>query len=192
MTLSALILVDVQNDFCPGGSLAVPDGDQVVGPLNLMISHARRNGWLVVATGDQHPRVTTHFDVWPVHCVQNTFGAAFRSDLDIDAEVKVVSKGQGPTDNAYSGFDGQLPDGTTLAQLLHSNAIDRVFIGGLATDYCVKATAMDAVAGFETVLLTDACRAVNINPGDEVLALAVMAQAGIEFRATTEILEVKP
>lgn len=193
MNKEALIIVDVQNDFCPGGSLAVKDGNQVVEPLNEISEIARQRGIPVITTRDWHPEKTTHFasegGLWPAHCVQGTEGAKFHSRLNLE-EAIVVSKGMGETEDAYSGFEARNEQGKNLEDILKELSITRVYVGGLATDYCVKATALDAVQrGLKTVLLKDASRAVNVNPGDEEKALAEMIAAGIEVSDTKSVLE---
>ncbi|MBV9928945.1 MAG: nicotinamidase [Acidobacteria bacterium] len=175
----ALIVVDVQNDFCPGGSLAVAHGDEVVGPLNRLIKEFLERGEPVYQSRDWHPAATKHFQAyggtWPVHCVQNTHGAEFHKDLIEDPRVRVVSKGLGDEDN-YSAFDG-----TALAEELRREGVEEVWVGGLATDYCVKNTVLDARrAGFRVRALRDAMRAVNLQPGDDQRALAEMRAAGAE------------
>lgn len=173
---TALIATDVQGDFLPGGSLAVPDGDAVIAPLLAAAGHAD----LVVATRDWHPPGHASFveqgGPWPVHCVQGTPGAALHPDIDRVAAV-VVSKGSNPWRDAYSAFDG-----TPLAGLLHGAGVTRLVIGGLATDYCVRATAMDGLReGFEVVVLRDAVRAVDAQPGDGARALEAMEAAGADL-----------
>ena len=175
----ALIVVDVQNDFCPGGALAVERGDEVVAPLNRLIDEFLSRGDLVVKSRDWHPPVTKHFadygGTWPVHCVQNTRGAEFHPALSDDPRVEVVSKGLGDEDS-YSAFDG-----TGLAEQLRGRGVREVWVGGLATDYCVKNTVLDALrAGFRVRALTDAMRAVNLQPGDDRRALEEMRAAGAE------------
>lgn len=189
MKKKALLIVDVQNDFCPGGALAVPKGDEVVAPLNELIRHAQRNGWLIIASRDWHPEKTTHFEKWPVHCVQETKGAEFHPLLNLGrrvAVVSIVSKGVNHGEDAYSAFDGRLANGLTLDEFLKTNGVEIVYVGGLATDYCVKATAIDAAKlGYETYLLLDASRAVNLNPDDEKKARQEMIAAGVTFSTTT-------
>ncbi len=173
----ALVLVDVQNDFCPGGALAVPNGDRVVPVLNRLL---RQGGVLAVATRDWHPADHCSFTAqggpWPVHCVAATPGAAFHPDLDLARiEHVITNKAATRDEEAYSGFQG-----TDLAGFLRGRGIRRLIVGGLATDYCVKATALDArKAGFEVFLLTDAIRAVDVQPGDGDRALAEMRAAGV-------------
>jgi nicotinamidase/pyrazinamidase len=176
----ALIVVDVQNDFCPGGSLAVERGDEVVVPLNRLIKEFLSRGEPVFKSRDWHPSQTKHFaaygGTWPVHCVQNTRGAEFHPDLLDDPRIEIVSKGLGDENN-YSAFDG-----TTLAERLREQGVEEVWVGGLATDYCVKQTVLDALGkGFRVKALTDAMRAVNLQPGDEARAIEEMRQAGAEI-----------
>jgi nicotinamidase/pyrazinamidase len=176
----ALIVVDVQNDFCPGGSLAVEHGDEVVAPLNRLIEEFLSRGEPVYKSRDWHPADTKHFTAyggtWPVHCVQGTRGAEFHPQLSRDPRVRVVSKGEGDEDN-YSAFDG-----TTLADSLRAEGVSEVWVGGLATDYCVKQTVLDALrAGFRVRALRDAMRAVNLHPGDDALAVEEMRRAGAEI-----------
>ena len=177
----ALIVVDVQNDFCPGGSLAVANGDQVVAPLNELMKEFLDRGEPVFKTRDWHPAKTKHFadygGVWPVHCVQNTPGAEFCSGLLDDPRITIISKGIDESADGYSGFDG-----TDLAQNLRDQKVEEVWVGGLATDYCVKHTVLDALQqGFEVKALADAMRAVNVNPSDGAQAVEEMRNAGAEI-----------
>ena len=139
----ALIVVDVQNDFCPGGTLAVAEGDQVVSSLNKLIEEFLERGEPVFKTRDWHPEQTKHFQAyggtWPVHCVQNTKGAEFHPNLLDDKHIRIISKGLGDTD-CYSAFDE-----TDLELQLHRLGVTKVWVGGLATDYCVKSTVLDAL-----------------------------------------------
>ena len=180
MTQKALVVVDVQNDFCPGGSLAVADGDQVVEPLNRMIRFARENIWEIYFSRDWHPAETKHFEKWPVHCVQNTRGAEFHPDLQFPKDpqdFQVISKGMGDADD-YSAFDGGMRP-----------QADHLYVGGLATDYCVLWTANRArELGYEVTLLQNACRAVDIKPGDGQRALDQMRGNGVRIAATEEVL----
>lgn len=174
----ALILVDVQNDFLPGGALAVPDGDQVVPVLNDYLRLFAREGLPIYATRDWHTPDHCSFreqgGPWPVHCVAESRGAAFADGLQLPANATVVSKATAPGKDAYSGFEG-----TDLAQQLRQRAVGRVFIGGLATDYCVLQTASDACRlGFITHVLEDAIRAVEVHPGDGRHACETMKQRG--------------
>lgn len=176
----ALIVVDVQNDFCPGGSLAVERGDEVVEPLNRLIEDFLARGLPVFKSRDWHTPQTKHFEAyggtWPVHCVQGTRGAEFHPELLDDPRIQIVSKGLGDEDN-YSAFDG-----TTLAKTLHKQGVAEVWVGGLATDYCVKQTVLDALGeGFRVKALTEAMRAVNLKPGDDDRAIEEMRSAGAEI-----------
>lgn len=179
----ALLIVDVQNDFCPGGSLAVAEGDAVVPVLNEYIARAQATGMPIFASRDWHPANTRHFAAyggpWPVHCVQDTPGAAFHPDLKLPAETPIVDTGTSTEDAGYSMFEGTLPDGTPPGDSLRARGITRLHVGGLATDYCVRATVLDGLkAGFAVELLTDASRAVNVQPGDGQRAVAEMTAAG--------------
>ena len=176
----ALIVVDLQNDFCPGGALPVAHGDEVVQPLNRLIDLFLANGFPVFKTRDWHPPVTKHFakygGAWPVHCVQNTKGAEFHPRLRVDPRIHIISKDKADSDG-YSGFDD-----TNLGEQLRRNGIEEVLIGGLATDYCVKHTVLDAIReGFHVKALVDAMRAVDVNPGDGDRALKEMLDAGAEL-----------
>lgn len=173
----ALLLVDVQNDFLPGGALAVPEGDAVIPVLNRWIDEAEQAGLPIVATRDWHPSDHVSFEVqggpWPPHCVAGTEGAAFHPDLALPEDAVVVSKATTPDDEAYSGFDG-----TDLAAMLRALDVRRVWIGGLATDYCVRATALDAAeAGFEVTLIPDGHRGITPDTSEE--AVREMAAAGV-------------
>jgi len=177
----ALIVVDVQNDFCPGGSLAVSQGDEVVAPLNRLMKEFLDRGEPVYKTRDWHPEKTKHFaaygGTWPVHCVQNTRGAEFHRDLLDDPRITVISKGFDERADGYSGFDG-----TQLAQLLRDEGVEELWVGGLATDYCVKQTVLDGLRnGFKVKALADAMRAVNLQPDDGKQAVEEMRAAGAEI-----------
>ncbi len=182
----ALLLVDVQNDFCPGGALAVADGDAVVPVLNRWIEAARQGGAKVYASRDWHPTnhisFTARGGLWPPHCVQDTPGAAFHSDLDLPNNVVVVTKADDAEREAYSAFDSG-----ELAEHLRVAGIERLWVGGLATDYCVKASVLDAaeLPGLEVHVITDAIRAVDAAPGDGEAALDAMQAAGAILEHST-------
>jgi len=181
----ALLIVDVQNDFCPGGALAVKEGDQVVPLLNAYAARFRARGRPVYASRDWHPRRSKHFaefgGPWPVHCVQGTEGANFHPDLELPAPENILSKGTDVEDDGYSAFEGHFPDGSTLEERLSEASVDHLFIGGLATDYCVRQSALDAAkSGRRVTLLLDAIRGVDVQPGDSAQAIAEMALAGID------------
>jgi len=179
--MKALLIVDVQNDFCPGGALAVPDGDKVVPVINGIMGLFP----LVLASKDWHPKDTVHFKKWPPHCVQNTPGADFHPQLDASKIKKVFLKGARNKDDGYSAFEAT---SANLAQFLKKEKVTDLYICGLATDYCVKATAEDADKnGFETFVVEDAVAAVNVKPGDGEKALKEMAHAGITLIRSDEI-----
>ena len=188
----ALVIVDLQNDFCPGGSLAVPQGDEVVPLLNEAIRKFTAAGAPVFASRDWHPAKTKHFKehggLWPPHCVQGTRGAGLHSDLNLPGDAIIVSKGMDPEADAYSAFQAEDPNGMPFSAALGERGSQRLYIGGLATDYCVKATVLDALhEGFEVVVLGDAIRAVDVKPGDGEEALAEMKARGANFAAVKDI-----
>ena len=192
MSNSALIIVDVQNDFCPGGALPVSGGDKVVEPLNRAIFKFLQNGLPIFATRDWHPANTSHFQPfggpWPVHCVQYTQGAAFHNDLELPCSATIVSTGMEKDSDGYSTFEGEDGSGTALMVLLKKLKITRLYVGGLATDYCVKATVLGALQlGFEVVLLRDGIAAVNLQPEDGAKAIAEMEQAGARVLTVAEL-----
>jgi nicotinamidase/pyrazinamidase len=179
----ALIVVDIQNDFCPGGSLGVPEGDRVIPIINEYLSCAAAAGIPIFATRDWHPADTIHFKPyggpWPVHCVQGEPGAQFHPDLRLPSSARIVSKGISNRDDGYSAFDGHLDDQTGLFTALHAAGVTRIFVGGLATDYCVKQTVLDGRRhGFDVVWLRDASRPVDVQPGDGERAEGEMLAAG--------------
>jgi len=188
---AALIVVDVQNDFAdPSGGLAVSGGDRIIATVNSEIGRARAAGALIVATQDWHPEHTPHFardgGAWPVHCVAGTWGAELHPVLALPAEAPRVRKGANGEDG-YSGFMMRDPVSgetvpTELEDALRAARVDSVIVVGLATDYCVKATALDAVRlGFRTAVLTDAIAAVDLQPGDGDRALEELRAAGVEL-----------
>ncbi|MCC6537620.1 MAG: bifunctional nicotinamidase/pyrazinamidase [Bryobacterales bacterium] len=203
-TTHALILVDIQNDFLPGGALAVQGGDEVIAPANAAVARAVADGSLIVATQDWHPLVHGSFAanhegkqpgdmielsglpqvLWPVHCVQNTGGALFAPGLQTRPIHRVVRKGTDPALDSYSGFfDNGHERSTELEFYLRSHGIERITVLGLATDYCVKYTALDGrELDFAVELLLPACRAVNLQPGDEAAAIAELRAAGVVIR----------
>jgi len=194
------IPVDVTNDFMDGGALPVPNGKEVVFPLNRLLSYTRRNGGIVAATKEDHPISTPHFEKWPVHGVKGTWGAEFYKNLFIEPDDFVIYKGMGQTDG-YSGFEGETIDGLTLEELIYPSQRERVavLIGGLATDYCVLNTTLDAlkiaekarkakVGKISVYAISDAMRAVNINADDGKNALMEMKNAGANIVYSFDIL----
>jgi len=175
----ALIVVDVQKDFMPGGALPVPEGDKVVQPLNKYIELFSERGLPVFFTRDWHPEnhisFKGHGGVWPSHCVQDTEGAQFHPDLIIPSDNKfIISKGTSRDFDAYSGFQG-----TILDSLLKERGIKRIFVGGVATDYCVKNTVLGGInLGYFAFLLLDAIKGVDVKPGDSEKAIEEMLSAG--------------
>jgi nicotinamidase/pyrazinamidase len=190
LTHSALILVDIQNDFCPGGALAVNKGDEVVEAVN----HLMPMFSLVVATQDWHPPDHISFKaqggIWPPHCVQDSFGAQLHSGLRQKAIDLRLHKAFTAEYDSYSGFDGVDANGRSLNDILKARKISKVYVTGLATDYCVKGTAMDALKkGFEVYLVTDAIRAVEVNPGDGDNALKELEKSGAKLISSEELIK---
>ncbi len=177
----ALFIVDVQNDFCPGGALAVPEGDQVVPVINALIPKFP----MVLASKDWHPEQTKHFAKWPPHCIQGTRGARFHPQLNRGAIHQVFLKGTSAEDDGYSAFEAT---NRNLEEFLRHKGVQHLFVVGLATDYCVKQTALDAVRrGFRTSVVLEAVRAVDLNPGDGEQALAALQQAGVQLVHASEV-----
>ena len=171
----ALLVVDVQKDFCPGGALAAPAGNEIIPIINKIMDKFD----LVIASKDWHPAKTVHFDIWPVHCVRATEGASFHSGLDTTKINEVVLKGTSNSDDGYSAFEATNYD---LTYLLQKNDITEVYVCGLTTEYCVKATAEDALkAGFIVSVVLEATAAVAAKSGDEEKALAEMKELGIRL-----------
>jgi nicotinamidase/pyrazinamidase len=186
---TALLLVDIQNDFCPGGSLAVPEGDQVVTVANKLIPRFK----FVVATQDWHPADHISFKArggpWPPHCVQGTFGAELHPGIDTKLIEAFVRKAFTPDQDAYSEFEGETSDGLTLDDVLKTRGIRTIYLTGLATDYCVKATALDGLKkGYDVYVVTDGIRPVEVNPGDGAEAVAEMAAAGAHLITSEQIV----
>lgn len=197
--MKALILVDIQNDFCPGGNLAVKDGDKIIPLVNQL--QKQKDYDLIIATQDFHPKNHKSFAsnnsgksvgdlvelngqvqvMWPDHCVQGSIGAEFHKDLDMNKIVKIFKKGTNPEVDSYSGFfDNDHKSSTGLGEYLKSKNILMVDVVGLALDYCVKATAMDANnLGFITTVIVPATRAVNLNVDDDLKAIAELKKSGV-------------
>jgi nicotinamidase-related amidase len=184
----ALIMVDLQNDFLPGGSLAVPQGDEVIPVMNSYIKAIKDNLLPVFITRDWHPPHHSSFQEnggpWPPHCVTETEGAKFAANLELPPEAVIISKAVEIETEAYSGFEG-----TDLNTQLKSLGIKRLLIGGLATDYCVLNTVKDAIKnGFDVLLLEDASRAVNVKPDDGAKAIKEMISLGAKPINITSLL----
>jgi nicotinamidase/pyrazinamidase len=203
--MNTLILVDIQNDFLPGGALPVPDGDQVIPVVNRLQPHFD----LIVATQDWHPAKHGSFAanhpgrnpgelidlkglpqiLWPIHCVQDSPGAEFAPGLMREKWSRVFVKGANPQIDSYSGFfDNGHRQATGLGDYLSEKKVQNVYVAGLATDYCVKFTVLDALQlGFKTYLIEDACRGVNLQPGDVRNAVETMKAAGAEILMADQI-----
>ncbi|WP_367388907.1 bifunctional nicotinamidase/pyrazinamidase [Lewinella sp. LCG006] len=204
---SALLLIDLQNDFCPLGALPVDEGDQVIPIANALMPYFD----IIVATQDWHPANHGSFAanhpwrkpgqvidlhglpqvLWPIHCVQHSFGAEFVQELDQTKISKIFTKGTDPTIDSYSGFfDNGHRKATGMGDWLKEQGVKTVYVMGLATDYCVKFTALDALGlGFRTYLIEDASRGVNLSPGDVDKAVAEMAEKGVSVIHSAEIIK---
>ena len=207
--MTALLLIDIQNDFLPTGALPVPRGDEIIPLANALQKHFP----LIAATQDWHPKNHASFAsnhpnkkpgdiitlngqsqiLWPPHCIQNTPGAAFAPNLDTSRIARIFQKGTDPSIDSYSGFfDNNHLRSTGLADYLKSKGVTDVYLLGLATDYCVKFTAMDArQLGFNTTVIEDACRGVELKPGDIARALDEMQSAGVQIRNSAQILQIQ-
>lgn len=179
----ALLIVDVQRDFCPGGALAVPQGNKIIPCLNKYIKIFSKNKLPVFASRDWHPKKTRHFKkfggLWPVHCVQNTKGAKFQPKLKLPKEAITISKGMDSEKDSYSAFQAQDSNGTGFLTLLKYLGVQELYIGGLATDYCVRASCIDALNnGFKVGLLVDAIKGVNLKPRDSEEAIMEIVRQG--------------
>jgi nicotinamidase/pyrazinamidase len=179
----ALLIVDVQNDFCPDGALAVPEGDKIVSVINKYIKIFAKKKLPIFATRDWHPIRTKHFKdfggVWPVHCLQNSRGAQFHPQLKLPGEVILLYKGMDPQKDAYSSFQAEDTSGLNLYSWLKRLDIREIYIAGLATDYCVKFTAIDALKdGFKVKILMDAIKGVNLKPNDSEEAIRKITKMG--------------
>jgi len=187
---AALLIVDVQNDFCPGGALQIVGGDRVVEPINRAVEYFTAAGWPILASRDWHPPETRYFrpcgGVWPIHCVQGTKGAAFHPGLTLPEGTVVLSKGINPELDGYSAFEGVTGDGRMLAELLRDLEVRKLYLSGLATDYCVLCTTLEALRnGFKVTVLTDAVAGVEVVPGESACAIEDMKNAGAQL-ATVE------
>ena len=190
--LSALLVVDVQNDFCTDGALAIPGGEAVVAPLNRYTALFTGRDMPVFFSRDWHPPRTSHFrefgGPWPPHCVQGTHGAEFRADLAVPETSVVVSKGTSFADEGYSMFDARDERGVTLSDLLRARGVSTLYVGGLATDYCVRASVLDALrGGFDTTVLIDAIRGLDRTPGDAERSVEEMRAAGAHLATLAEV-----
>lgn len=193
----ALLVVDIQNDFCPGGALGIPDGDIIIPKVNRVIELFRRRRLPVIVSRDWHPRETRHFrafgGAWPPHCVQGTRGARFHADLRLPKDAVIISKGMDPDEDSYSAFQAFTDSGRDLESLLREEGVDDIYIAGLATDYCVRASSLDAVKrGFRVHVLKDAVRGVDVKPGDSEAALREIRAHGARFAETKGLARALP
>jgi nicotinamidase/pyrazinamidase len=179
--MRGLLIVDVQNDFCPGGALAVSEGDKVVPVINQLMDKFT----VVVASKDWHQKASVHFKHWPPHCVQNTNGAEFHPQLQSDKIQQVFLKGTRDKDDGYSAFDAT---NLNLNEYLISKGVTELYVTGLATDYCVKASAIDAAKkGFRVFVVTNAVSAVNVKPEDGQESLQLMKAAGVTLVDSSQV-----
>jgi len=188
----ALLVVDVQNDFCPGGALGIHKGHKIIPVLNRYIKFFEKEKLPIFVTRDWHPEVTKHFrqfgGIWPKHCVEGSSGAQFHPELKFPKEAFVMSKGMDPEKDSYSAFHATGLSGTGLANLLKIFGVTEIYIGGLATDYCVKHSAFDALKdGLNVFILADAIAGVNLQPEDSTVALEEMVSRGAK-KITSEDL----
>lgn len=179
----ALLIVDIQNDFCPRGALAVPEGDKIIPKINRYIKIFSKNKLPIFVSRDWHPKKTAHFKkfggAWPEHCIQNTKGARFHPHLRLSRDSIILSKGMDPSKDSYSVFQSEGPNGMNFLELLKLLDIQELYIGGLATDYCVKYSTIDALKnGFKVKLLMDAIKGVNISLNDSQDAIKEMVKLG--------------
>lgn len=190
---AALVLVDIQNDFCAGGSLAVPEGDQIVPIANSLTPLFP----FVVATQDWHPRNHISFRAqggdWPPHCVQGTIGAELHPALDKTRIDLIAKKGSSPDKDVFEGLDASEPTGLKVHQVLRQRGISTIYVAGLATDYCVRNTVLDALdKGFRVYLIADAVRAVNLRPDDGPKAIEEMTRRGARLITSAQLRQALP
>jgi len=179
--MRALMIVDLQNDFCPGGALPVPGGDRIVPVINKLMDKFD----LVLASKDWHPVNTVHFEKWPAHCVRETPGTEFHPDLDAAKIDKVLLKGTAAKDDGYSAFEST---NVNLAEYLRENQVDEIYVTGLVTEYCVKQTVLEALRqGFKTFVIEDAVQGINAHPHDIPRAKAEMIKAGASFISADKV-----
>ncbi|MCK4518889.1 MAG: nicotinamidase [Candidatus Omnitrophica bacterium] len=193
MSKKALLIVDVQNDFCPGGKLPVKDCDRIISNINTSIDKFKKANLPIIASRDWHPADSRHFKEfgggWPVHCVRNSKGAEFHPLLKVPDNIIVISKGTRIDEDSYSAFEGRDDKGLSLSEVIKRLRVKELFICGMATDYCVKFSALDAVKdGLEVYLLLDCIEAVDINKGDGEKAIEEMAARGVKKIKVGEVI----
>ena len=184
---SALLLVDLQNDFFPGGALATPEGDDIIAPVNDLVDKFHNRQLPIFATADSHPEGHCSFEAqggpWPPHCLKDTLGAAFHPAIKLPDDVVAITKGEQKNADAYSGFDG-----TDLAARLEDRDVDELVVAGLATDVCVHETVLDAIKeGFDVQVVEEAVSGVELEPGDCERALDEMREAGAEVVSLEDV-----
>jgi len=192
----ALLIADIQNDFCPDGALGVPEGDKIIPAINKYIGYFSKNKFPVFISRDWHPKKTKHFKqfggTWPVHCVMHTKGAEFHPKLKLPKEAIILSKGMSPDKNSYSVFQAEDSNGMSFPNLLKIFGIQELFVGGLATDYCVNSTVTDALMnGFKVKLLMDAIKGINLRPRDSEEAIEEMVKLGARKTNLERVLKPK-
>jgi nicotinamidase/pyrazinamidase len=190
----ALLIVDVQNDFCPEGALAVPEGDKIVPVVNKYINIFKKKKLPIFASRDWHPIKSKHFKdfggLWPVHCIHNSKGAAFHPQLKLPKQAVILNKGMDPEKDSYSVFQAEDNKGMSFTNLLKIPGIKELYIGGLATDYCVKFSVIDALKnGFKVKLLLDAIKGVNLKANDSEKAIKAMVKTGAKKTTLKDIEE---
>ncbi len=191
---AALIIVDMQNDFCPGGALAVAGGDGIVPVINRYIGIFRERGYPIIASRDWHPLETRHFvkfgGIWPEHCVQRTSGAVFRAGLLLPPHTLVFSKGMDPERDDYSALQATNEEGKPMTEFLGEKGIRELYLCGLATDYCVRETALEGLRlAFSVTVLVDAVAGVDLLPGDSQRAMEELKITGAHFSRVDELLQ---
>lgn len=194
-TKKALLVVDVQNDFCPGGALGIPEGDKIIPKVNKYIKIFAKKKLPIFATRDWHPVKTGHFKdfggIWPVHCIQNSKGAQFHPKLKLPKDAILLYKGMNPEEDSYSSFHAEDSSGMRLPKLLNLMGVEELYIAGLATDYCVKFSTRDALKhGFKVKILVDAIQGVNLKPLDCEKAIKEMVKHGAK-KITLKDMEAK-
>ncbi len=192
----ALLVVDVQNDFCPGGALGIPGGDKIIPAINRYIRIFAKKKLPILVTRDWHPVKTGHFKdfggIWPAHCIQNTPGAAFHPALKLPKGAIMLYKGMDPRQDSYSAFHAEDTSGRGLLKILRTLGIEEIYIGGLATDYCIKYSTLGALKnGLKVKVLGDAVQGVNLKPGDSEKALKEIIRKGARKIVLKDLLKIK-
>ena len=190
----ALLVVDMQNDFCPGGALGIPQGDKIISKINRYVKFFAKKKLSVFASRDWHPVRTAHFKdfggLWPVHCIANTRGASFHLSLKLNKDAIMLYKGTDPQKDSYSVFQAHDEKGISFAALLKLLNVNELYIGGLATDYCVKSTVLDALKNkFKVKILLDAMKGVDLQKGDSEKSIKEMIKKGAKKATSKQIIK---